>query len=254
MAHVKANYTALAHYLLIKQTLNAKEWFFVSDDDSTLQSAIFRTFSDTFLSGYAGYFVCQSDKSLDIDYAKAEASKHKKDLIQWGESLGYRESTLQYLARKKLQANLKGHDFYNYKTVAGKRYPVRGSNPIEHPLPFRDEGHRYVNCISDFTSLTTDELARLILQVNNRTIDNFFQQIRRRILLLERPIVTARGDGKSYIYGSYNPKYAQYLVTILRTFYNFCWKTKYNNQILTPAMRLGIADKVYDEKDIIYFR
>ncbi|WP_190286040.1 hypothetical protein [Bacillus thuringiensis] len=32
----------------------------------------------------------------------------------------------------------------------------------------------------------------------------------------------ARGDGKSYIYSNFNPKYAQMALTIIRTHYNFC--------------------------------
>jgi len=35
-------------------------------------------------------------------------------------------------------------------------------------------------------------------------------------------LFTSRGDGKSYIYANFNPKYAQYATTILRTYYNFC--------------------------------
>ena len=81
------------------------------------------------------------------------------------------------------------------------------------------------------------------------------QQIRRRISILERPLVTARGDGKSYIYSNFNPKYAQYAVTILRTYYNFCMAYKsWDNDIKTPAQRLGLTNKQFDIKDIIYFK
>jgi|GEM_PF-1987832 len=99
-----------------------------------------------------------------------------------------------------------------------------------------------------------DDLAKLIVQVNSRTINNYFQQIRRRISILERPLVTGRGDGKSYIYANYNPKYAQYVITIFRTVYGFCWATKSNGEPQIPAQRLGITDKIYEYKDIIYFR
>lgn len=71
------------------------------------------------------------------------------------------------------------------------------------------------------------------------------QQIRRRISILERPIVSSRNaEGKSYIYANFNPKYAQYALTILRTWYNFCsaYKTK-DKMVATPAQRLGIATK-----------
>lgn len=63
------------------------------------------------------------------------------------------------------------------------------------------------------------------------------------------------GDGKSYIYANYNPKYAQYVLTIFRTIYNFCLpQGGSRDKKQTPAMKLGIANKVYDLKEIIYFR
>ncbi|MDF2019666.1 hypothetical protein P2R17_17195 [Bacillus sp. Cr_R3] len=73
----------------------------------------------------------------------------------------------------------------------------------------------------------------------------------------ERPLMTACGDSKSYIYSNFNPKYAQMALTILRTHYNFCmpFTTKEGKKktVKTPAQRLGITDKVFDLKDIIYF-
>lgn len=102
-------------------------------------------------------------------------------------------------------------------------------------------GYTLVNLISYLSYISDEELAKLIIQVNNRSINNFFQTVRRRISILERPLVTARGDGKSYIYANYNPKYAQQITTILRTFYNFCWATKVFDEKLTPAQRLGIT-------------
>jgi len=110
------------------------------------------------------------------------------------------------------------------------------------------------NLISYVSYINDTELADLIMQVNTRAINNFFQQVRRRISILERPLSTARGDGKSYIYANYNPKYAHQMLVIFRTFYNFCFETKSNGKRSTPAQRLGLTDKVYDYKDIIYFR
>nr|WP_041808131.1 hypothetical protein [Evansella cellulosilytica] len=82
----------------------------------------------------------------------------------------------------------------------------------------------------------------------------FLQEIKRSISFLERPLVTSKGDGKSYIYSSFNPKYAQMAITILSTHYNFCQTSKSNGFEQTPAQRIGVADKVYDWKDIIYKR
>lgn len=60
--------------------------------------------------------------------------------------------------------------------------------------------------------------------------------------------------GRSKIYSNYNPKHAQYSITILRTFYNFCWTFKSGNgDVLTPAQRIGITDKQFNYNDIICF-
>lgn len=56
---------------------------------------------------------------------------------------------------------------------------------------------------------------------------DYFQEIRRRISILERPLFTARYYGKSYIYANYNHRYAQCILTIFRTFYKFSWAVKF---------------------------
>ena len=61
---------------------------------------------------------------------------------------------------------------------------------------------------------------------------------------------TLQNCRKSYIYANYNPKYAQQVLTIFRTFYNFCWRRKSGNAYMTPAQKLGLTDKVFDYKDI----
>lgn len=100
-----------------------------------------------------------------------------------------------------------------------------------------------------------EEIANLVLNVSDYATNNFMQQIRRRLSILERPLVTARGDGKNYIYANFNPKYAQYALTILRTFYNFCEATKdLDGEERTPAQRLGLVEKQFTLKDILYLR
>ena len=82
----------------------------------------------------------------------------------------------------------------------------------------------------------------------------FIQHIRRRLSILERPLTTARGDGKSYIYSNFNPKYAQMALTILRTYYNFCFAFKTKDSIGTPTQRLGITKRIFNLKDILYMQ
>jgi hypothetical protein len=99
-------------------------------------------------------------------------------------------------------------------------------------------------------------MAGYLCGINSRATDEFFQLIRRSLNLLERPLVGAHHAKKSYIYANLNPKYAHQELTLLRTWYNFClpWQRGGKNKKLTPAQRLGIADRAYTLEDIIYYR
>jgi len=101
----------------------------------------------------------------------------------------------------------------------------------------------------------TKHITKQLLRVSNRATDIFFEKLRRKVNTLERPLVTASPGEKCYIYANYNPKYAQYLTTILRIYHNFTTliKTK-DGRNETPAQRLKIANKCYTIKDILYFR
>ena len=115
-------------------------------------------------------------------------------------------------------------------------------------------GNRYINCVTDLSNLNCYELAEIMYKIDLRSINTFFNQIRRKVSILERPLSGGRGEGKSYIYANFNPKYAQYMITILRTYLNFCETYKYKGEEITPAMRLGIAKKKYKIEDILYFK
>jgi len=43
-------------------------------------------------------------------------------------------------------------------------------------------------------------------------------------------------------------------LTILRTYYNFCFAYKSNGVIETAAQRIGIAEKKFNINDIIYMQ
>lgn len=250
--HVRTQYTAVAHYFLLKNTLNVKQYYFVSDDDSSLQYSIFKVFAKHFRDGYADYFVCQNDKFPTVTQAFRRATNARAELNRWAVIHGVKAAGVWAKAKAKILEDLKTHKFYKEQIINGQVVFSRGNNPIVHPLPFYDEGVRRVNLISYTQHYTDKELADLIIQVNSRAINNVFQEIRRSISMLERPLVTARGEGKSYIYANYNPKYAMQILTIFRTYYNFCKKRSYGNIEMTPAQRLGITDKMFDIKEIIY--
>jgi len=93
-------------------------------------------------------------------------------------------------------------------------------------------------------------------------VDNFFQILRRRINMLERPVQTQSRSQVWNGYGSYNPKYISMLVEIFRVYNNYVMTdkkklTKNKNgkpsNAETPAQKLGLVDNPFSIYDIIEY-
>lgn len=252
--HINSTYTTAAHYWHLKQLLNAKEWRFSSDQDHSIISALMRVFAKEIKLNDLHHFIYKIDKSKTYKETMKDYVDSKATIKHWGIKKGIEDSNINDLARLMLSEKLEKHKFYEEVTKNDLLLRRWAQNPIVHPLPFKDTGYATVDCTTDVSSYEPFELARMIQKINNKSTDTFINQIRRRLSILERPLVTARGEGKSYIYSNFNPKYAQYAITILRTFYNFCKPYNSNGKLITPAQKLGITDRVFEWKDIIYFR
>ncbi|WP_299094721.1 insertion element protein [uncultured Metabacillus sp.] len=256
--HVHQTYTTIAHLWLIKQLVKASEWRFITDDDKSLMTAIYRVFSDEFQRYDAHHFLCQTDKTKTRKQAQREFKQAKFDLIEWGSLRDIGTKSLRKLAYYYLSDLFETHSFHKEISTGTSRFNVYADNPIQHPLASPDRGFRSVDCKTDLSSYEPSDIANLILNVNDNATNVFIQNIRRRLSILERPLTTARGDGKSYIYSNFNPKYAQMALTILRTYYNFCltYETTEGKDkvVATPAQRLGLTNKQFLLNDIIYLR
>lgn len=174
---------------------------------------------------------------------------------QWGAAWGYDHASIWELARIRLEHVIKTHRFDEQYERQGRAQWRWAKNHIQHPLATIDMGYYDIDCTTDLSAYGSAEISDMLMHVNNNATSALIQQIRRRISILERPLTTARGDGKSYIYANFNPKYAQYAITILRTYYNFCtaYKTR-DGRKLTPAQRLGLNTRKFDLDDIVYFK
>ncbi|WP_223639309.1 insertion element protein [Planococcus sp. 4-30] len=264
--HVSHTYTAMAQMFLIKQMVKTPKWRFVSDDDKILKATIRRIFAEEMKNGQAHYLVNNFDKTLSREDAFKEFIDSAKYLQEWAELNGHQNESAYQQAVEYLREKLISHKFYESKVAPnGQIYNVHKPNKIEHPIAMADRGSRYINVLTDTSNLSEEHLAKLIVKANDNSVNTFLQEIRRSISILERPLVTSRGDGKSYIYSNLNPKYAQMSITNLRTYYNFCKtyqvgkvKRDSDGKIIknekTPAQRLGISDRVYTWEDIIYKR
>jgi transposase-like protein len=256
--HVGSTYTTIAHLWLIKQLVKASEWRFVTDEDNSLMTSINRVFAKEIRLSNGHHFLCQTDKTKTRKEAREEFVQARVDLINWGTSRGYVTNSLRKLAYLQMTELFETHKFHKEVTTSSGTHFEYADNPILHPLATIDRGLRSVDCTTNLSSLEPKDVAALMMNVNDNATNTFIQHIRRRLSILERPLTTARGDGKSYIYSNFNPKYAQMALTILRTYYNFCFsfKTKEGKQEITatPAQRLGLTDKQFSIKDIIYLR
>ncbi|MFP5115964.1 hypothetical protein ACSU64_27005 [Bacillaceae bacterium C204] len=251
-------YTTTAHFWLIKQLVKASEWRFITDEDRSLINSIHRVFSQEIRRTDGHLFLCQTDKTKSRKKAYEEFKEAKANLLEWGSLRDFGTNSLRKLAYLYLTDLFETHRFHKEVSDGTSSHNEYADNPIEHPLATPDRGYRSVDCTTDLSSLEPKDIASLILNVNDNATNTFIQHIRRRLSILERPLTTARGDGKSYIYSNFNPKYAQMALTILRTYYNFClaYKTKEGKTetIATPAQRLGLVTKKFNINDVLYLR
>ena len=252
--HVNSSYTAYAQYFHIRNLLNAKNVNIICDDDRTLLNAMLRVFSEEIRNKTTHVYTCQVEKSLSKVEAYREYTSRKEELDEFQASIGLSGSKTE-VAILKLAEELSRHDFFKVVIKNGKEFAIPlYDSPVEHPMPFKDEGIRYIEPVTNLLGMTNYEMAQEMINVNMRAINTYFNQLRRRCSFFERPLVTARGDGRSYIYSNFNPRYAHYMLTIARTYLNFCETYKYKCKEVTPAMRLGIADKPFTVQDILYFK
>jgi len=260
--HIVSTYTAIAHLWLIKEMVQAKQWRLNIDDDNSLKTAILRVFAREIASGDAHCFVTSIDETKSKPKAYKEWMTYTKEILSWGRNHYGRNVNLYTAAQKFLEIKLASHNFVEWEDIDGVRFRKKNIIPISHPIPTIDEGVRSIYCLTDASGLSIEDLAKVMVNVNQQVLKSFFGQIHRRISIFERPLMTARHDRKSYIYANHNPKYGQYALTILRTYHNFChpWSSGRNKTggkektVLTPAQRLGLTNKVFKMKDIIYFK
>lgn len=114
------------------------------------------------------------------------------DLLDRGNNSGYDTKSLRKLAYLKLEELFHTHHFHKVESDGFHNYNVHAGTPIEHPLASPDRGFRWADCTTDLSSLEPGDIANLILNVNDNATNNFIQLMRRRLSVLERPIVTAK--------------------------------------------------------------
>ncbi|RBP04243.1 insertion element protein [Rossellomorea aquimaris] len=110
--HVNSTYTTVAHHWMIKNLVHASEWRFVTDEDSSLITAIFRVFAKEFRLSDAHHFLCHTDKTKSRPQSHKEYLETVNELLEWGELNGYKTKSPNELALLKLEQLLQNHQFH----------------------------------------------------------------------------------------------------------------------------------------------
>jgi len=110
---------------------------------------------------------------------------------------------------------------------------------LDHPFPTMSEPEKAVAYLTDLGDYNEDHQAWLYNKASLHGVDSFFNQVRRRLSLLERPIHPKSNKGRIWSgYSPYNPVNVAKVLDIMRTVHNYILTGKDGK---TPAERLGQA-------------
>jgi hypothetical protein len=100
------------------------------------------------------------------------------------------------------------------------------------------------------SNLPTGLITKMFSDINMSGIENYHSNLRQQLRFLSRTDSGSKGSEKGYQKAARNPEILHKLVTIFRVCHNFTelYGTK------TPAMKIGLEDRVYSIEDILYLR
>lgn len=234
-------YTAYAHYYLLKRFFSGVEKIrFYIDQDSGIRAACLSAFKDEILDRRCDAFYVHYLKYLTVDEARHRMNEKKKQ---------FREVQRQYPALSE----------YEIKKLM-MRSQIRQSRSMGqfedawfvHPLPTMGEPEKAVSHMTNMGDYSEDHLAGLCLKATLQGCDSYFNQLRRRLSPIERPLPSHRDANKLWSgYHPYRPETILKLIEIHRVYHNF---VNVGQDGKTPAMRLGLAKGPNKSEDIIYFQ
>jgi transposase-like protein len=253
---VQQTYSLMAHLESLKPIYNsAKSINLFADDDEGFELGICLVLSELIQSRKLNPILIRADRNN---------ASQMQDKRTWSEQtlkdagISQREikaakdddEQLRELNLKYWTAEL--HRLTNYQGNGKSEW-------ITHPFPKAKATIDIKPLLGNFDNVTVS-VSEALLQVSTHGVDNYFQMVRRRINMLERPITSATNAHRWNGYASYNPKWVVMLLEILRVYNNYVLtdeKTLRNKKSTTkprtPAEKLGMADKRYSIEDILNF-
>lgn len=247
---VHAEYTLHGYFSALARMFSSvgKVRFFL-DQDSGMRAACLSAFRDRIADGTCDAFYVRIAKNLTVDEKRKRLADAKAEFaLRWAEMNAEEGRTLD---EKDVMLALLKDRIANARAIGPWK-----DRWVEMPLPGMSEPEKAVCHLTDLGRYDEDHLAWLYGKASLHALDTFFNRIRRRSSLLERPVRSSANRGRVWNqYSAYRPEQIAKIQTLIRVCHNYVWVPEGKKAARgTPAMRLGLAKAPLDLNDIIYFR
>ena len=244
---IHSEYTLYGHFLHLRKLLQGvgKIRFFL-DQDAGMRAACLGSFTDRI-----------KDRSVDACYVritKEQTVDEKRRLVSAAKIIFNEIAEANpELTRDEVKLLM-----LRERINAAKQIGQWKDRWVMHPLPTISESEKASCHLTDLGDYDDRHLAWLHNKASLHAVDSWFNRLRRRCSLLERPISSSANRGRMWNgYSPYKPEQVEKLLTIFRACHNYVWlpsDARKPDRQSTPAMRLGLARAPLDYQDIIYFR
>ena len=235
---VHNEYTMYGHYLLVKRLVCGAPKIRISmDRDSGMEPAVLAAFRDEIIDRRCDAFLVKIDRESKIDDRRYGFFRGKY-LLQ------------KYMKEHPDKTRREAQDEILKERVANRRW-LDDDFWFTNPFPTVAEPEMEAAYITEVERLGEKHLSRLFGTVSLLGVNIFFANLRRKQSMLERPISTPSAAGRKwYGYSAYNPRILTKIVAIHRVWFNYARRNL--KQKITPAMRLGLAEKPIEPHRILY--
>jgi len=233
-------YTMYGHFFFLKRLLgNVQKWRFFIDQDPGLRAACLSAFHDEIQGRTADAFYVRITKDMTVDEKRQKYNEAKMLFVQAEVAHpSMKPQEVKLLLIKEHLASMTPHGKWQDRW-------------LDHPFPSMSEPEKSVAYLTDLSDHDEDHQAWLYNKASLHGVDSFFNQVRRRLSLLERPVHSKSNNGRIWNgYSPYNPGHVAKVLDIMRTVHNYILTGRDGK---TPAERLGLAQAPLDYEDIIYF-
>lgn len=241
---IRAEYTMIAHFYFLKNLMgNVEKWRFFLDQEPGIRSACLSAFKEEIIQRKAEAFYVKIEKEITVDEKRRLKAQAKK-------SFDAIRSTQPQLSEDQVKLEMLKQEIKSVTTLGHYK-----DQWVKHPLPSMSESNKAMCWLTEHPDFDLDHQAWLYNKASLHGVDAFFQKVRRRIAMFERPMHSSANGGRTWNgYGAYNPARVVQMLEIFRVVHNFIDTRKEAGKQSTPAMRLGLAQAPLDYKTVLYFQ